>query len=286
MEPLGVDGMLVFFRGYIDESYDPEYENVFTLSCLLSTGRIWVDLSRAWKLMLDSWNRRLKKQGRPKISRYHAVYCSNLRGEFQGWSLDEQKELFSDILKIFKKYQVDTVALSVNLRDMDTYFPEARKYAKPDFRTFLYGMTTGFLIGRIADRFCTKYPNPRIALVHDRNAYDAVMLDGFNQQMSDPAFEHKACFTTFAPMGWEHCIPLQPADLVAYENFKDALRKINPRERRISLKMLIDLDAFSGRAQSMDQPAIIRLREEMMATALSLPAPHLVTPPTALGGTS
>lgn len=275
-----MDGIFVFFRGYIDESYDPEYENVFTLSCLLSTGRIWLDLSRAWRLMLDSWNRRLKKHRRPKISRYHAADCSNLKKEFKDWSIDEQKELFADILKIFKRHQVDTVALSVNLQDMDAYFPEARKHAQPDFRTFLYGMTTRFLIGRIADRFCTRYPNPRIALVHDRNAYDAVMLDGFNQQMADPAFEHKHCFTAFAPTGWEHCIPLQPADLVAYENFKDALRKINPRERRISLKMLIDLDAFSGRAQSMDKPAILRLREEMLATALSFPTPHLIDRPT------
>jgi hypothetical protein len=274
----------VFFRGYIDESYDPEYENVFTLSCLLSTGKIWVDLSRAWKLMLDSWNRRLKKRGRPKISRYHAADCSNLKKEFKDWSTDEQQEFFADILKIFKKCQVDTVALSINLQDMDAYFPEARKYANPDFRTFLYGMTTRFLVGRIADRFCTKYPNPRIGLVHDRNAYDAVMLDGFNQQMADPAFEYKECFTTFAPKGWEHCVPLQPADLVAYENFKDAMRKINPRERRISLRMLVDLDAFSGRAQSMDQAAILRFREEMMATALSLPTPHLIKQPTAVRG--
>jgi len=159
---------------------------------------------------------------------------------------------------------------------MDAYFPEARKYAKPDFKTFLYGMTTKFLIERIADRFCTKYPNPRIALVHDRNAYDAVMLDAFNQQMADPAFQHKECFTTFAPAGWEHCIPLQPADLVAYENFKDAMRKINPRDRRVSLKMLIDLDAFSGRAQSMDAAAIVKLREGLMAAALSFPTPHLI----------
>ena len=187
----------MLFRGYIDESYDPEYKSVFTLSCLLSTGKIWGDLSRAWKLMLGSWNRRLQRHGRPKISRYHAADCSNLKKEFKDWNVDEQKELFVDILKVFKKHQVDTVALSIDLQDLDSHFPEARNYAKPDFQTFLYGMTTKFLIERIADRFCTKYRNPRIALVHDRNAYDAIMLEGFNQQMADPAFEHKECFTTF-----------------------------------------------------------------------------------------
>lgn len=267
------------FRGYIDESYNA---HVFTLSCLISTGKIWSEFSRAWKLTLDSVNRKLKAKGRTTVSRYHAADCSNLKREFADWTTDEQRALFADILKVFKRHQVDTVALSVNLQDMDTYFPEARKYAQPDFRTFLYGMTTRFLLGRIADRFCIRYPNPKIALVHDRNGYDSVMLEAFNQQIADPAFEHKDCFTSFAAAGWETCIPLQPADLVAYENFKDALRKINPRERRISLKMLVDLDAFSGRAQSMDKPAILRLREEMMATALSLPTPHLAKRPTTL----
>jgi hypothetical protein len=274
--------MLVFFRGYIDESYDPEYENVFTLSCVLSTGKIWLEISRAWKLTLDSWNRRLKRQGRPVISRYHAVYCSNLRKEFKGWSEDEQKELFTDIVKIFRKHKIDVVALSVNLRDFDAYFPEARKYAQPNFRAFLYGMTTKFLIERIADRRSSQYPTAKIALVHDRNDYDSVMLDAFNQAMKDPHFEHKEAFTTFASTGWEHCIPLQPADLIAYENFKDVMRKINPRERRISLKMLINLDTIGARAQSMDKDAILALREAMMAAVLSQPMPHLTNRPTGL----
>jgi hypothetical protein len=71
---------------------------------------------------------------------------------------------------------------------------------------------------------------------------------------------------------------------VAYENFKDAMRKINPRDRRASMKMLIDLDAFSGRAQSMDKPAILKLREGLMAAAMSQPAPHLIKRPTTVRG--
>jgi hypothetical protein len=268
--PLGIDGTFVFFRGYIDESYDPKLSQVFTLSCLISTGKIWSDFARSWKLLLDSWNRKLKRQGRPKISRYHATYCSNFRGEFEGWSKEEQREFFADILKIFRRHQVDTIALSVNLDDFDKYFPEARKEAKPDFETFLYGMTTKFLIGRIADRHCAKNPANKIALIHDGCQYSGVMFDAFNQQKQDPFFEYKDCFTTFAASDWKNCVLLQPADLVAYENFKDAMRKINSRDRRISYEMLIDLDAFSGRAQSMDKEAIIKLREGMMTAAVSM----------------
>ena len=262
--PLGMDGLFVFFRGYIDESYN---QHVFTLSCLLSTGKIWSEFARSWKFTIDSWNKKFKRQGRQTFARYHATDCSNFKREFANWTKDEQREFFADILKIFRRHQVDTVALSVNLDDFDKYFPEARKEAKPDFETFLYGMTTKFLIERIADRHCVKNPANKIALVHDGCGYSGVMLDAFNHAKHDLNFAYGDCFTTFAASDWKHCIPLQPADLVAYENFKDAMRKINPRDRRVSFEMLIDLDAFSGRAQSMDKEAILRLRKEMIATA-------------------
>ena len=279
-----MDGVFVFFRGYIDESFDPRLSKIFTLSCLLSTGKIWSDFARAWKLMLGSWNRRLKRQGRPTISRYHASYCSNLKGEFAGWSKDEQRELFSDILKIFERHQVDTVALSLNLDDLDKYFPEARREAKPDFTTFMYGMMMKFLLNSIASPEYTKNPGSRIALIHDRCAYSNAMFEAFSQMKVDPGARYSDRLATFAASDWRSCIPLQPADLVAYENFKDAMRRISPRERRPSLEMLIDLDAFSGKAQIMDKNAILEFRKGMMETALSLPAPHLIELPTAVRG--
>lgn len=176
-------------------------------------------------------------------------------------------------LRLFRRHQVDTVALSINLDEFHQVIPEAKTEARPDFETFLYGMTTKFLIERIADRHCVRNPNARIALIHDRSAYDGVMLEAFNQQVADPNFAYKGCFTTLTSTGWESCIPLQPADLVAYENFKDAMRKVNPRDRRTSLEMLIDLDAFSGRAQSMGTDAILKLRQGLLAAACgSIPA--------------
>jgi hypothetical protein len=257
----------VNFLGYIDESYNT---HVFTLSCLISTGKTWSEFSRAWKLMLDSVNKKLEAQGKHVISRYHAADCSNLKREFADWTTDEQKAFFADILRLFRRHQVDTVALSINLDEFHQVIPEARIEVRPDLETFLYGMTTKFLIERIADRHCTRNPNARIALTHDRSAYDGVMQEAFNQLMADPNFRYKGCFRTFTSTGWEHCIPLQPADLVAYENFKDAMRKVNPRDRRMSFEMLIDLDAFSGRAQSMGADAILKLRQGLLEAAGNL----------------
>jgi hypothetical protein len=77
--------------------------------------------------------------------------------------------------------------------------------------------------------------------------------------------EHHTIFTTIAPFGWEDCVPLQPADLVAYENFKDAMRKVAPRDRRKALEVLVNLDSFGGRARFMGTDAIAEWRQVLLA---------------------
>ncbi|MFZ1166193.1 MAG: hypothetical protein WAO04_03325, partial [Candidatus Sulfotelmatobacter sp.] len=55
--------------------------------------------------------------------------------------------------------------------------------------------------------------------------------------------------------------PLQPADMLAYETFKDALRQFNHKERRLSLKYLLQSGSFSGRSKQMSVDNIAEWRE-------------------------
>ena len=69
----------------------------------------------------------------------------------------------------------------------------------------------------IADEILSdpRYIKDRIALIHDRSAHDAVLLQAFRHMKNDGTLIHRKRFTTIAPMGWEDCILLQPADLLA-----------------------------------------------------------------------
>ena len=64
-------------------------------------------------------------------------------------------------------------------------------------------------------------------------------------------------------MSWEHCVPLQPADMMAYEHFKEAERKVSPRKRRKSLELLLDLESLGGRGSFIDRDALLKLKEVM-----------------------
>jgi len=101
----------------------------------------------------------------------------------------------------------------------------------------------------------------KYVLFHERCSYDTAYLEAFNQMMDDPTFNGKELFSTIAPLGWEDCIALQPADMIAYEAFKDALRKFNQKDRRLSLEYLLQSSSFGGRAKQMTSENIKEWRE-------------------------
>jgi hypothetical protein len=260
--PLGMEGVFLFLNGYIDESYN---QRAFTLSCLVAKGKDWLEVSRKWKLVLNAWNKKLKAQGRPLLSRYHASDCSNLKREFDGWTPGEQRAFVAELIRIFSQHRIDTIAYSIDLDEFKRIIPESLTEAQPDFAGYIYGLTLKLVLYEIANRYGVPHPDTKLSLVYDRSSYAGVVQESFTQVVDDVNCEHRNIFTTCAMTGWEYCIPLQPTDLVAYENFKDAMRKVAPRDRRKALELLVNLDSFGGRARFMGTDAIAGWRQVLLA---------------------
>lgn len=100
-------------------------------------------------------------------------------------------------------------------------------------------------------------------MFHDRTAfdgkYDPTILKAFNAQLAK--WSASSYFTTIAPLAWEHCISLQPADLVAFEVFKEAQARKELRDTRKSLKILFNLPAFGVHVKTLDRAVILKFRE-------------------------
>jgi hypothetical protein len=250
-------GTFMLLRGYIDESIDNK-QDIFTLSCLMSTGSEWLWLEQAWKKYFRVLNKKLKKHGRTQITRYHASYCRHCKGEFAGWSVDEQVELTKGLLAILKRSRLNTIAYDTNLKDVCEVFPEARK----DRLKAAYVILTKFLISSIAGDQGKHDPDGHIVLFHDRCDYDADILRAFNEMINDPKFKEASYFTSITPLSWEHCIALQPADLVAYEVFKETERRIKTpdRERSKALKAMLDLPAFGISSKTLTRDALYQIK--------------------------
>jgi hypothetical protein len=249
----GWTNLFVIFRGYFDESYS---EKVFTLSCLASDPTGWAAIERGWKLCLVAKNRELKAQGRPQISRYHAADCSSLQGEFSGWSVSEQVKFAKELMATMSRGRawVNNISYSIPLNDFIKEFD-----IKGDPIPVCYEELVKFVMLEMTAQIReAKEQRGSVrpvlyVLFHERCNHDGLYLAAFNKMLGDETFTGKEHFSTIAPLGWEYCIPLQPADMIAYETFKEAERQLTGRKRRKSLEFLMQSRKFGGRSKQFER---------------------------------
>lgn len=235
LNPDGMSGVFVLLKGYIDESVSKD-QRIFTLSALVAQGNEWVPLAEEWEAMLADVNVRLIASGRRALRRYHAAECNARRKDFEGWSEPEQRDLTSSLLAIINRHPLKTVSFSIDLRVLE------RVIAGKDLIGSAYAITTLFLIYGLGQWLDEKNVNQNedlhLTLVHDRCDWDEEMLTRFKSLKEDPRFVFGRYLTTMAPLGWEVCTPLQLADLMAYENMKDAERRFDSRDPRYTFRQI------------------------------------------------
>jgi hypothetical protein len=66
-------------------------------------------------------------------------------------------------------------------------------------------------------------------------------------------------------LGWEDCIALQPADLVAFEWMKEAQARVADRDSRKSFDALTQMYSFGIHAKSFNKEILKEMRERMEA---------------------
>ncbi len=243
-----------YLRGYIDES---GRDHLFTLACVFTEGAQWFFFELAWRKCLEEVNASLKQQGRREISRYHAADCSSRVNEFEGWTTDEQIKLMQGLVKVFQQHPANTLSYSCDLRELVEEIPET----KSDPKAYAYELLIKYLMLEIG-AFCDQLrPRPLVTLIHDRCEHDVDLLKSFNTMVNDPTFRQRDRFVSIVPESWEHCIPLQPADLIAYENFKEYERSFVNRKRRKTLEILLDLDSFGGRGRILKRDAFTQIKK-------------------------
>jgi len=219
---------------------------------------MWWWIEEAWLKVLQTKNKQLKAQGRKELSRYHASDCSNLKREFKDWTIPEQIEFVSQFVKKVFRHPMGIASYTLDLRDLVAAFPEAKNDPYP----LAHILLLNHIVKYIADKILSdkRYIDDRIALIHDRGSYDAVLLEAFNNSRNDDTLIHRGRFTTIAPLGWEECVPLQLADMIAFCNFKTVERG---HKKRKDFELILDLDSIGGRGAFLTRQAFVEIREKL-----------------------
>ena len=237
----------------------------------MATGKDWAEMERAWKLHLRAKNRQLHREGRKQISRYHATDCNGRHKEFEGWTKEERDEFVLGLFGIFKRIPLNATAYDIDLDDLCEVFPE---WGKDKLEAGYYALTkfVMYTIGADFDKWGggghahMRGKPVRVTLFHDRTAngkYDPTILKSFNEQVGDVNSECAKYFTTIAPLAWQDCIALQPADLVAFEIFRDTRDRAEAKTRRKSFSALIDMETFGIHTKSFTKEVLILMREDL-----------------------
>jgi hypothetical protein len=259
------DEVFGVIRAYIDESHEgAKVPGFFTLSCSLATGGDWEFIEAAWRWVLQKKNEELIAAGRKPIRRYHAVDCFNREEEFKGWSRDERDVFVKQLFKILESFPTSHISLTVSAQDIQEVWPE--KTDNP--LHFAYYILLRLIMLAIGKEQGELLMFGKVSMIYERcGEFGESLLKAFNHMKDDSEFEYRHVFTTIAPMGWEDCIQLQPADMVAYEAFHDSKQRYFWKDRKKSLDALDAMLNFRHIASDVHKKDLLmtrRLRERQL----------------------
>jgi hypothetical protein len=260
-------GEFMVIRGHLDDSGDGK--KIFTLSALLTHGQNWQFLTIDWNAVLAQKNKELAALGRKQLRRFHAADMSSFIEDFEGWNGPERNEFTARLLRAISKpeHRLYGFSFSINLQLLTEIIPDTKDDPKGHAYYLLLKLLMCDIGERIQEENNGDLSGIKVALIHDRCQYTGLLQSAFESMRSDKTFSSRSLFTTLAPMGWEDCVPLQPADFVAYETYKEALRQRSDEEKdrarsiRISFDKLLNSNSFRGTVKFLGRDEIEQLKK-------------------------
>jgi hypothetical protein len=209
--------VFAMLTAYIDESYN---NRTFCVAAWILPEPEWRALERDWKKIIERERQESIRQGFVPISRYHASDCSSLKGEFaeeNGWDKIRATKLSKKLLGVIIKHKPKGIAMGGSVDLYLKHFPDDRKV----WRKCLYYFCVTLVINELDIIRKRCFPEDRISIFYDRGKLGGMADRAFCSLKDEPALiEVSRNFVTAAPMGWEDCLPLQSADLLAFEGMK------------------------------------------------------------------
>jgi hypothetical protein len=200
-----------------------------------------------WRLFTKEWNRRKRP-----IKVFHAADCQNLEGEFKGWDGPERDRYVINLLPALAMFDIAGLVIGIDLRAL-----ERAMERRPDLReTFGEPYTCCFHWAVLEIiRFSLKYGRiETMAFFHEWNDFRGEAQGSFEYiRDTHPEFQAgmKLAFGTK-----EQCIPLQAADVLAYEGNK-RIRNIQKKPRRSWLALQPDRYIRLGHYGEHNMPLLI-----------------------------
>lgn len=255
---------IVVIKGLFDESYNSNNPRMFLVGGIVAQAREWDDIENGWKSALDFKNGELANQGRKQISRYHASSMNARDGEYEDWNQDEIREFTERLLFVLNERDIFILSFGVILDDMVKIFPEWSK----DNQAFAYKYAFHQCLiqcGRLAAHPSYMRPNENIMIWHDQCKWNLQAAEVFAQVQNDVSFSERHRFISCTPGNSVFELCLQPADMMAYECWRESERFVYEKEKEMRrfFNRLVKIDEYRISATYADEQHFGKLREQL-----------------------
>lgn len=205
---------LAVFIAYFDDSGHPSD------SVAMSVGGVIAKAS-SWEKFEVKWSKRLR---RAKKSAFHATDYECRRGEFTDWDNDKRISFIHDLAAIVKNTVACGVTSSVVMADWFAVMP-----AKFERSEFVAKKGAYLLLFQLCIESLVKHAGiPRtetVSCVFDENQFvRGALAEHYSSLKRDLGLEDKLGSLTFG--NGKKFLPLQAADMMAYEGFKHTKNQI------------------------------------------------------------
>jgi hypothetical protein len=207
---------VALLKVYIDESGVHADSPVVTVAAYMARPKQWAAFTREWVRAIKP----------AKV--YHATDAQNLRGEFKGWTSQQVDALAERALPIIPKHTAVAIAAGINMRDFRTAFA-----SKPDLMKLLgdpYGACLQWVLTILMQEKAVKGNREQIAFFHEQNNFIGEASSAYKHVIERWNIGAR---TGFAFGSKEKFVPLQAADIYAYEANKRLRDTSKPNRRSL-----------------------------------------------------
>lgn len=213
--------------GYFDASGKHLGSKALAISGVLGLSDEWGAFEYEWGQALEEWG----------LESFHMARFANGWGPFKGWSEATRRERIARLLAIINRHILGSVGVLIPLATYHQYLTgQARKLSGGP-----YGLAGLTLFREASDLVGPMVPNAEIAYVYEIGDEGHGQFDKiFNDNYRDVAQRAKYRLLSLRFEDKRRYLPLQAADILAYEMYRDFERYIGEvkRNRRYPLQVL------------------------------------------------
>jgi hypothetical protein len=247
-------GLLIVARGFFDESFqgkDCFEDTIDHRDTRIAAIAGYISSIKRWDKFEKQWNREVieasARIGPSKINAFHMTDCESQHGEFEGWTPDQCLSLKKIALPIIPHRTLFGAGAAVVIKDYEELTCGATENGHPYLRDpyfFCFFLVLEVLIRR-ASQWLSE--SEKIALFFDeKEKVVGRAKQYFDWHKRDKDKDKKLISLKYASD--LDMVPIQAADILAYETAKHLLNRLYDPNRaiRVSLRVLSAKNSLTG----------------------------------------